>query len=71
MVVDGFVVFDLDLIRADVVVAVEGEGDFANHVFDEPGVVVGLLGHEFFVWSLEHGVEGGGGGGFDHLDDVL
>lgn len=71
MVVDGLEVFGLDFVPGDAVFLVEGEGEVADDVFDELGVVEGLLGDEFFIGAFKDGVDGGGGGGLHNFDEVL
>ena len=45
--------------------------DVIPYVFDEEGVVVGLLGDEFFIGSFEQRVDGGGTGFFGDVDEAF
>lgn len=50
---DGLEVFRLDAIPAYVFVPAQYQGEFTYRIFDKTRIVVGLLGNEFFVGSLE------------------
>ena len=56
MVVDAFKVFAFNLKVAEGLFALakvfEGKENFAHYVFHKTGVVVGVLGNEFFVGPL-------------------
>ena len=55
MVVDGLVVGAVDLVPADAVLVVEVDGEVADDVFDELGVLVGVFGDELLIRAFEDG----------------
>ena len=71
MVVDGLEVFRLHHVPLDALILVQHGGDVAHHVLDELGIVVGALGHQFLVRTLEQPVELARSLLLDHVDDVL
>lgn len=71
MAVDRLEVLGVDLVPGDAIVVVEADGEVADDVLDELGVVVGLLGDELFVGALEHGVDGRAGRGLEVRHHVL
>ena len=46
-------------------------GDVAHEVLDEDRIVVGGLGDEFLIRTLQQAVKLGAGGGLDELDEVF
>jgi hypothetical protein len=56
------IVYRLEIFRCDAEaeqpgVVDQASGDAANEILDEPGPVVGALGDEFFVGSLEQAIK--------------
>jgi len=71
MVVDRLEVFRFHGIGADALVGVQADSDVAHHVLDELGVVVGVFGEVFFVWSLQQAVDRRRGFDFYQRDQVF
>jgi hypothetical protein len=71
MRVNALLVDGLDLEGRDAFVLLEGEGDVADEVLDENGVVIGLHGNVAFVGALEQGIDGRGGTGLGDGDEFL
>ena len=68
---DGLEVFGLDAEPGEARMAFGLLGDVAHEVLNEDGIVVGGLGDEFFIGTLQQAVKLGAGGGFDELDEVF
>ncbi len=54
---DGFEVLHLHHVSADSRQNRQGKGHITHQIFDELGVVVGALGHEFLVGALQQTVD--------------
>ena len=53
MIVNRFEVFGFDRIRDDTGVAIQRDRNVAYDVFNELGIVICALGHEFFIRALQ------------------
>src|ERR1700752_574175 len=70
VVVDALEILRFHLVPSDIGVGIELEGDGADEVFDEDGILVGAFGDSFFIAAFEEGIKFGTGGAFDEGDEV-
>lgn len=68
---DGLEIFRLDTVPRDARIGVESIRDVADDVFNEHGVVVGMLGDGFFIIPFEEREKGTGSRRLRPFDDFL
>ena len=71
VIVDALEIFGFDAVPVNVGVGVAPQGDGADEVFDENGIVVGAFRHVFFVGPFQEGEDFGAGARFDEGDEIL
>ena len=71
MIVDGFEVFHLELVRDDTGVLIEISRDVADDVLNELGVVVSVFRDELFVLALQKRPELAGAVLFGVADEIF
>ena len=66
-----FEIFGLEHILSNTVVLVQLTGDIPHHVFDKFWIIIGTLGHVFFIRALQQSVEFTRGLSFDDIDELF
>ena len=71
VVVDGLVIHGFDSEPFDLRVLSCLHGNVADKVFNKNGIVIGTLGHGFFIRSFEDAIKLAASAGFDEFDEIL
>jgi len=71
VIVDTFKIFSFDPVPDDIGVGFALDGDSANEILNEDGIIIRAFGDVFLVRAFQKGKDLGASAGFDQGDEVF